>query len=257
MDDTTISRQKEQIREELLKTEAFAGSPQPRWGKAAERLRRLPCYRTARCLLIPPVQAFRQIALNALTDGKRLILATPQLQNGFYLVDPAAVPPHRRPQAVVPHRSNPFAQRIQYGSPRGPRVDLILTPSLAAARDGSRLGDGHGHLDIQVACLAELGWLKKGTRVVTIVAPFQIVPPLPMKSTDVGVHWVLTEEEAIRTGWNRPLHAPILWSRLDRKTVRRNDVLFYLSGKRRLQKPAGSDGNRNRPRADPGGGRGE
>jgi len=246
MDDTTIARQKERIREELLQTEAFTDTSQPRWGKAAERLRRLPCYRTARCLLIPPVQAFRQMALNALTDGKRLLLATPRLQNGFYLVDPAAVPPRKRPQAVVAHRSNPFARRVEYGLPRGPRVDLILTPSLAAARDGSRLGDGEGHLDIQAACLAELGWLQKGTRVVTVVAPFQIVPPLPMKSTDVGLHWVLTEEEAIRTGWNRPVQVPLLWPRLDRKTVRRNDVLFYLSGKRRQQKPARSHGNRHR-----------
>ncbi|SMC17607.1 5-formyltetrahydrofolate cyclo-ligase [Desulfacinum hydrothermale DSM 13146] len=232
MDDTTIARQKEQIRRELLQTEAFHNAPPPRWGKAAERLRRLPSYRTAPCLLIPPLQAFRQIALNALTDGKRLILTTPQLQSGFSLVDPRAVPPHKRPQAVYPHRSNPFAQRIDYRTQRPPRVDLILTSSLAVARDGSRLGDGSGHLDLLVACLSQLGWLKKGTRIVTVVAPFQIVSPLPMKRTDVGVHWVLSDEETIATGWNQPLHMPLLWPRLDRKRIRRNDVLFYLSRKR-------------------------
>ncbi len=252
-----IAQQKEWIRKKILEDPfslssqegASSDAPPVKWGKAAERLRRLPCYSSARTVLVAPVSHFRQIALNALVDRKRLILPSPQLRFGFFLVSPENVPPGKRSAALNPHKSNPYARKIDYSSGRRPQIDLIVTPSLAASRDGSRLGDGQGHLDLQVACLNSLKWIHRETQVITVLVPFQLVPPLPMKPTDVGVHWIVTPHEAIQTRWNLPLRMPILWPLLDRKTIRKNDALFYINGvrmKKRSPRPASREQSKKR-----------
>ena len=91
---------KADIREEIWgRMEAQGLSPHPHGttptfpgqNKAAERLRRLDIYQQARTVMVPPDQAQLQVRINALLDGKRLIMATPGLRDGFYLLEKGTI----------------------------------------------------------------------------------------------------------------------------------------------------------------------
>lgn len=199
-------------------------------GKIAERLRRLSVYRNARCVLVPPTQFYRQTALNVLLDGKRLVYSSPKMQKGFFLVDPGKIPPAQKAAAAAFRSPNPWARRIAHRSHEKVHVDLVVIPCVAAARDGGRLGDGSGLVDLQLACLQTLGWLHPGTTLIGVVPETHVVDSIPMKSTDVRVHWIVTEHAAFRTTWQEEPRALIIWTMLDAQTTRRNDVLFFLKG---------------------------
>ncbi|ROR03096.1 5-formyltetrahydrofolate cyclo-ligase [Desulfosoma caldarium] len=197
-------------------------------GKVAERLRRLVVYRNASCVLVPPTAFFRQIGVNVLLDGKNLVFASPKMHQGFYLVNPQRIPRPQRTAAASFRSPNPWAHRIALRAGEKVRVDVMVMPCLAASRDGGRLGDGSGLMDLQVACLATLGWLHARTAVLGVVPEAHVVDTLPMKPTDVFLHWIITEQRSLQTTWHGPVQVPIVWDVVDKKTLRRNEVLFFL-----------------------------
>jgi 5-formyltetrahydrofolate cyclo-ligase len=80
---------KASIREEIWRAFPAAQGTIPTFpgqNKTAERLRGLAIYREARTIMVPPDQAQLQVRVNAIMDGKRLIMATPGLRDGFYLL---------------------------------------------------------------------------------------------------------------------------------------------------------------------------
>lgn len=201
-------------------------------GKIAQRLRRLGVYRGARCVMVPPTAFYRQTALNVLLDGKKLVYPSFRMHKGFFVVDPATLPPARKAAAASLRTPNPWARKAGHRYGEKPRIDVIVFSCVAAARDGSRLGDGSGHADLQIACLNALGWMHSNTQVVGVVSEERVMDTIPMKSTDVYLHWILTPDGVIKTTWKESPRTPIVWERLDEKTVRRNDVLFFLKGSR-------------------------
>src|SRR4030042_6382390 len=86
---------KARIREDIwgrMSVDAHGTIPTfPGQNKAAERLRRLAPYQRAKTIMVPPDQAQLQVRVNALMDGKRLIMATPGLRDGFYLLHKGAI----------------------------------------------------------------------------------------------------------------------------------------------------------------------
>lgn len=233
MEDGIIEALKGTLRERLRN----AGAAQDSWepepseaGKIAERLRRLGAYGKARCIMVPPTAFYRQTALNILLDGKYLVYPSPGMHKGFFAVDPARIPPAQKAAAASFRPPNPWARKVAHRSGEKRRIDLIVVPCVAASPDGGRLGDGSGHADLQIACLNALGWIHDGTLVVGVVSPERILETIPMKTTDVHLHWILTAQSLLKTTWSEPPKGPIVWDRLDSKAVRRNDVLFFLKG---------------------------
>ncbi|MFP5213316.1 MAG: 5-formyltetrahydrofolate cyclo-ligase [Acidobacteriota bacterium] len=218
-----IRLQKERCREHLY---SLAPIEDDGWGKAAERLRRTPSYRNARTVMVSLGSALHQVRLNALTDRKMLILPTPGLQNGFVLLDPGKIPPQKKNLAIRLDQRNPYPQKIQYGKPMSHPIDLIVTDALAAGRDGSRIGDGKGHLDLQYAILFALGWLAPQASVSAVTD--RLLDSVPMEDTDVGAQRIVTATETVETGREDLPTLGVVWDRLAMKTIRRNDGLFFL-----------------------------
>jgi len=232
MDDQDIATFKSALREKIL-SEALTVMNvflDTEAGKVAERLRRTGIYKSARCVLVPPVAFFRQTALNALLDGKRLVYPSPGVHKGFFAVDPAKIPPAQKSVAASFRSPNPWAQKIAHRTRAAVHIDLVVTPCLAAVRDGGRLGDGSGLVDLQIACLCALGWIHARTALVGIVPEANVLDALPMKSTDIRLHWIVTERRVLKTTWREEPRTPILWEMLDKRTIRRNDLLFFLKG---------------------------
>lgn len=201
-----------------------------RWGRVAERLRRLALYRNSKCVFVSPEAALKQVRLNVLTDGKVLVIPSGSLKKGFLKVDPRAVTPGRRPAAVDPRTGNPFASKIPYRSVLSPPIDLMVATARAVGRDGSRHGDGCGHLDLQYAILSELGWMAENVKLVAIVHESRVFSSLEVTDHDVDVHWIVTPCESIQTLSPRKPQGKIRWDLLNRRRIKTSDPLFYLSG---------------------------
>ena len=79
------------------------------------------------------------------------------------------------------------------------RIDFILLPGVAFARDGSRLGYGGGFYDKLLARIAP----DSGDRHPALVAAafsMQLVQEIPQEATDRKVEWLITENEVIDCG---------------------------------------------------------
>ncbi|MHC1741418.1 MAG: 5-formyltetrahydrofolate cyclo-ligase [Syntrophobacteraceae bacterium] len=200
----------------------------PGVGQIAERLRKLPFYKEARHILCSPVSELFQIRLNGLMDGKILTVPTPGLAKGFLMLDPGAIESAQRFQAARLLGNVQKERRIPYDRPLPLPIDLAVADVLAADADGHVLGDGSGHLDLQIAILNHLGWLSPDVVLVTVVAAEGFVPAVPADETDVRTHWVLTPDRAVRTSASGFPRAEIHWEMLAPRSIRRNAALFHL-----------------------------
>lgn len=198
-------------------------------GKAAERLRRTPLYGSSRRVMVTLDRSLVQVRINVLTDLKKLFMPTRALKDGFLTVDPQeTIPPRKRPLAVQPHPGNVFAQRAPYEVNLEPPIDLIVTDALAVGRDGTRIGDGHGHLDLQFAILRELGWLNSCVQVMALVREDRIHDSVPAEPHDVGVQWIVTPQAVFSTPVTQSICQGIYWEHLTGRQIKRNSALFYL-----------------------------
>lgn len=197
-------------------------------GQIAERIRRMPFYREMRHLLCSPVSDLFQVRLNGLMDGKVVTVPTPGLTKGFLRLDPAAIQPARRFQAARLMADDAKAVRVPFDRPAQPPIDLVVADVLAADPEGHVLGDGSGHLDLQIAILNELGWLDPEVVLVGALAKEALLPAVPAAQTDVRVHWLMTPDEALRTSFSGFPRAAVQWDELSPRKIRRNAGLFHL-----------------------------
>lgn len=210
----------------------FAEAPVPgsaSWGRAAERLRRMDVYRKALRVMASLDHAVSQARLNILSDRKGLLLPSPGLHKGFFLLEAEGVPLRNRKLAVRPHEMNPFGRKVPYGERLTPPVDMILTGALAVGRDGSLLGDGSGFTDLQAAILAILGWVAPDAVVVAVVDEHRIVTSVPTEETDVWANWIVTPESVLPTAFRGGIgNGNLRWDLLEPRDIKRNDALFHL-----------------------------
>jgi 5-formyltetrahydrofolate cyclo-ligase len=82
------------------------------------------------------------------------------------------------------------------------RIDFILLPGVAFARDGSRLGYGGGFYDKLLARMTPDGRNALPQRPALVAAAFsmQLVTEIPQEATDRKVEWLITENEVIHCG---------------------------------------------------------
>ena len=80
-------KSKEEWRQEFMNREPIAGQ-----GKIAEAIRRQDAYRQCRQIFVSPSPDLAQIRINALLDGKELVVSGPGLKEGFYQLRPYVVP---------------------------------------------------------------------------------------------------------------------------------------------------------------------
>lgn len=207
-------------------------------GKIAERLRRTPPYKSSKRVMVTLDRSLVQVRLNVLTDRKKLFMPTRALKDGFLTVDSQTIiPPRKRLLAVQPYPGNAFAERAPYDVNLEPPIDLIVTDALAVGRDGTRLGDGQGHLDLQFAILRELGWLHSCNWVMALVHEDQIYDTVPAEPHDIGVQWIVTPDAAFPTCLDQSTCRGIIWEHLAVRQIKRNSALFYLHMRERSSPP--------------------
>lgn len=224
----SLAELKKRIREGIWAKMGFYGliPPFEGAGKAAERLRFLPEYKEAKRIMVPPDQAQLQVRINALMDGKELVVATPGLREGFYLLRREGIPATEWSKAA---RGSNFAY---YGTPlpldRIGKIDLMVTGAVAVGLNGGRLGKGKGYFDIEYMILREIGAVGEGTPIVAVVDELQVLQEVPMTEKDVSVDIIVTPNRVIHLERSKSRPKGILWESIPKKYIRRIKPLWEL-----------------------------
>ena len=194
--------EKQQLREKIwseMERSGLAVFPLPCRGRipnfagadaAAEKLRQLEEWKTAKVVFVNPDSPQHKVRENALKDRKILVMASPRLKKGFILIEPNKVRSKER-----------FASTIKGAFKYGveaedfPKSDLIVQGSVAVDRHGHRLGKGRGYGDTEIKALRRMF----GTvPIVTTVHDVQVVEAVPFEEKDEKVSIVTTLTKVIR-----------------------------------------------------------
>lgn len=161
-----------------------------------ERLLQLPEYQQATTVLgymnFGSEYAAELWVARALADGKRLFL--PKVNRHTNMLDLYRVDdPESQLAAGLWGIREPIVERCERLNDIN-EVEFALLPGIAFSRNGARLGYGGGFYDKLLAKVHQ-----RLSRPVLATAAFglQIVEQIPQEETDVGIDWILTEDETI------------------------------------------------------------
>ena len=224
-----MKEEKDRIRREVwrkLEELGLAKFPRPVYGripnfigaeKAASRLLNLREYIDSRVVKVSPDSPQRYVRYRCLLDGKILIMPTPRLRRGFLILDPSRIP------GKMFERASTIRGAFRYGriiDPEDmPRVDLIVTGSVAVSRDGVRIGKGGGYGELEYAILRELGKVDEDTPIMTNVHDIQVYERLPSEPYDLTVDYIATPRDLIKIERRRVRPRGILWDLLDEEKL--------------------------------------
>jgi 5-formyltetrahydrofolate cyclo-ligase len=211
------------IREEIWR--AFPAAQEtiptfPGQNKAAERLRGLAVYHQARTIMVPPDQAQLQVRVNAIMDGKRLIMATPGLRDGFYLLHQRAIKARDWQQAARSSGVRRFGKKLDTTDKEIGTIDLLATGAVAVDLQGGRIGKGSGYFDLEYLILREIGSINEQTPIVALVDDLQVHELVPMEEKDVAVDFICTPSRVITIERRRARPSQIPWDLLPEKAIK-------------------------------------
>jgi 5-formyltetrahydrofolate cyclo-ligase len=199
---------------------------------AAERLRALPEWRSARTLKSNPDSAQLPVRQRALEDGKLVYMAVPRLAEPepFFVLDPDHLSDGPRKAASISGAGR-SARRVTLDQLTP--VDLVVSGCVAVGEDGARLGKGGGFADLEFALASAAGLISADTLVVTTVHEIQVVPAgtIPVTRHDVPVDLVVTPDRIIdsrKAHSDRPA-AGIHWEDLTEEKIAAIPLLSRLA----------------------------
>jgi 5-formyltetrahydrofolate cyclo-ligase len=182
---------------------------------AAERLGQHPAWKRAKTIKANPDAPQTHARRLALEQGKTLIMAVPRLRDHhpFRLLDPSKLPKKALREAATIKGALKHGKVIDLE--QMPRLDLILTGSVAVNLDGQRVGKGGGFSDLEYALLAEAGKVSDKTVVATTLHPVQILnEDLPTTDHDITVDLIVTPRAAIDIERTAKRPRGVLWDHL-------------------------------------------
>lgn len=179
-----IEKTKDQWRQEYHGTSPVAD------GKIAQALRRLDEYHHSKQVFVEPTPALAQVRINALLDGKDLIVPGPGLRDGFYCLKPFVVPFPKLSFAVSLKGMPVYGQLLRHHDLPHLDIGVMVAGALAVDESGVRLGDGSGFFDLSCAILNYCHGLNEATILLAAAVPHR-PKLLPADSWDVRVDGVL------------------------------------------------------------------
>jgi len=229
---------KQQIREHiwrLLEERGVARFPKPVYGripnfagseKAASRILKLEEYKRSRVVKVSPDSPQKYIRYRCLLDGKILIMPTPRLKEGFLILDPSKISRKSYEHASTIRGAFLYGEKVL---PEDlPRIDFIVTGSVAVTKDGLRLGKGGGYSELEWAILMEYGKVEQSTPIATNVHDLQIVEWLPKESYDITVDIIATPTKTIKVEKRPKRPSGIIWDLLPGEKIRDIPLLARL-----------------------------
>jgi len=233
-----IKEEKRKIREhiwKLMEERGVARFPKPIRGripnfigaeKAAEKLSKMKIFKNAEILNINPDSPQKPIREKALINGKKVLMPTPKLREGFILLDPKKIPIGKVKKAATIRGAFKYGSRINLDNL--PKIDLMVMGSVAVTLNGNRLGKGGGYSDLEYGILRSLKCLNGRTPIITTVHEMQIVNWIPQERHDVKVDYIITPRRIIKVGNVQRNLEGIIWEKLNEEKFREIPILRKL-----------------------------
>ncbi|MBA3003399.1 MAG: hypothetical protein FP813_06055 [Desulfurivibrio sp.] len=216
---------KEEVRADFLDASEGKAS-----GKSAEIVRRLEKYRDAKRIFVGPTARLQQIRINALTDGKELLVPAPGLKEGFYLLAPYEIPFKHLAFAVGYNGLVQYGRKVAVEELCRQPVGLLLTECLAVDPAGYFVGEGKGFFDLAVAILAELKGLSTDVEAYGLGEHEQLLgQEIEHYDWDVRLNGFITQEGVSLNNAGSHAERKILWDMLPPKRIRKITPLWKLS----------------------------
>lgn len=220
----TLGNDKENVRQKMQEAELSPLHP----GKIAEILRRQDVYRQSSALFVGPAPQLSQIRINALLDGKTLMVPAPAIKKGFYRLKPYVIPFRDLSHAVSLKGIEGFGKLLDSSGLAKLHIDLALTDCLAMGPGGERLGCGTGFFDLAMGILSELGAVDSETLFGAVGVQEQVLDEdLPQESWDVRLHFFLASQ-GLRLFPQDAQKLQVFWGALEKKRIRKIEPLWQL-----------------------------
>lgn len=204
-------------------------------GKSAEQVRRLPCYRQVRQVFVSPEPALEQIRINCLGDGKMLIMPSPGLKQGFFLLTPFKIPFRDLSYAVSTKGFAKYGKKLDMSAVKELTVDLFVTTCLTVDKGGGQLGNGNGFFDLAYSLFSVQGGVAENTTVCAVVGEEQVhTRSLPLAPWDVKADFIVTRKEIIQASAEKNIPGEIFWDILPEKRIRKITPLWQLYQQKKL-----------------------
>lgn len=218
-------------KEELRQHFTMAAPPGSQGGKLAQALRGQVSYRQSKVVFADGGDLLHQARINCLLDGKSLVMPSPALKTGFFLLRPYTTPFKDLGQAVSLKGITGHGLSLTHEDLAGLAIDLAITQVVALDSLGARLGDGNGFLDLALAILAEYKALAPGWQLAALIGEQQLYEgELPKDEWDLLLDFaVAVGEEYLFSG--RPEEPRVHWPALPQRRIRRLDLLWRLYDK--------------------------
>ena len=178
----------------------------------------------SKCVKVNPDSPQRYVRKGLLDRGIAVITPTPRLRGGFYRLDPGTIPKDNYWDAASMKMGGHWGEAVPLD--QLPKIDAIVMGCVAVARDGRRLGKGHGYADLEYAILRELG--QRAVPLATTVHALQILEEFPTEPHDVPVSIIATAAELIEIARPPPAPSGIDWDRLTAEQLTEMPVLAEL-----------------------------
>ena len=185
---------------------------------ATDRLMAHHAYRDARLLFITPDNCLEALRHRTLLDGKRVLITTYSIRRGFWLLDPATIPPDRLLYASTLDGMERHATPLTLAQIRErlPRVDYMITGTGAINEAGVRFGKGHGFFDAEWGMLHRIGVIDATTPAAALVHDCQVLTEtLYPEVFDTVVDTIFTPTRTIEVSNPHKPECGIVWDLLD------------------------------------------
>lgn len=208
----------------LLEERDVADFPRPVYGripnfkgadKAAYLLATLEIWKKSKVIKSNPDSPQFHVRYRALVEGKKVVMASPRLKEGFILLDPSSIPPRALREAATIRGAFRYGRTIRLCEI--PPIDLVIVGSVAVDNEGRRVGKGGGYSELEYAILRELGKVDESTPIVTTIHDFQLVDNVPVESHDLTVDYVITPTRIIEIRERGARPSGIMWEKLGGK----------------------------------------
>ncbi len=233
---------KEEIRERiwrLMEERNIARFPRPVYGRipnfvgaevAASKLLEIREFRESEVVKVNPDSPQKRVRELVLELGKKLLVPTPRIREGFLLLNPKEIPRNYFKDASTIRGAFRWGRKVSLREL--PEVDFIVVGSVAVNLKGYRLGKGEGYSEFEYGILVELGRVKPSVPIATTVHDVQVLSEdFPVDPWDYTVDYIVTPTRIIRvdpTHRRRP--AGILWEYISDKVLEEIPVLKELKG---------------------------
>jgi 5-formyltetrahydrofolate cyclo-ligase len=179
---------------------------------AAERLAATQEWAAAQVVKVNPDAPQRGVRFRALKAGKTLLMPTPRLRSGFWLVDPSVLAPNQLFAASSIKGATTLGREIALDDL--PTIDLLVFGSVAVSPHGDRVGKGEGFAELEFATLRTLGRVGPDVVIATTVHDEQVVDAIPREAFDVTLDLICTPTRTIRVATRAPRPDGVLWHAL-------------------------------------------